>query len=563
MVRALFLLTFAFVLFVTLAPSASKKPVRAKNGMVVSADSLATAAGVEILRNGGNAIDAAVAVGFALAVTYPEAGNIGGGGFMLIRLANGDATMVDFREKAPGKASRTMYLDSTGAPVTEKSLTGPLAAGVPGTVAGLLYALENFGTRSRKEVMAHAIEAAEQGMTVDRRMAASLAESHPLFARFSSSQKIFSRGGEPLKEGDILRQQDLATTLRAVSDKGKAGFYDGHVASLIVAEMEKGGGIMSRQDLLEYEAIEREPLFGSYRGYDILSSSPPSAGGVVLLEMLNILERFDLTPKGHGSSQVIHLLAAAGQRAYADRAKYLGDPDFTRIPIQGLISKQYAASRSLMIDSLHATSSAKIDAGVVSDFGEEHETTHYCVADRYGNVVSTTVTLNSLHGCKVVVDGAGFLLNNEMDDFVVQPGVPNQFGLVGGEANGIAPGKKMLSSMTPTIVMRDDQPYLLLGARGGGRITTAVAQIIVNVIDFGMNIQEAVDAPRTHHQWLPDTVLYEPYGLVPDVMSNLRRMGYAFGPTLEFNGRAEAMMIKDGYFYGAPDPREEGVALGY
>jgi gamma-glutamyltranspeptidase/glutathione hydrolase len=544
---------------------ASRTPIRARHGMVVSAESLATAAGVEVLKRGGNAIDAAVAVGFVLAVTFPEAGNIGGGGFMLIRLANGTSTMIDFREKAPAAASRNMYLDSVGNPVAEKSLLGPLAAAVPGTVAGLLHSLNAYGTKSRSEVMAQAIELAALGFPVSRRLAASFDSVFAGFSRFESTRKVFIPDGKPYKEGSVLRQPDLARTLTAIRDIGDRGFYEGETAHRIVAEMQRGGGIISLHDLATYRAIERTPVKGSYRGYEIISSALPSAGGTVLLEMLNILEQFDLKCKGFASSQMVHLLAAAAQRSYVDRAEYLGDPDFLKIPPDELLSKGYARERARLIDTTHATMSSVLPAGIFHG-SDNHETTHYSVADQFGNVVATTVTLNSSYGGGTIVDGAGFFLNNEMDDFVAKPGMPNQFGLVGGEANAIAPGKRSLSSMTPTIVLREGKPFLVLGARGGSRITTAVAQIIINVIDFGMNIQEAVEVPRVHHQWLPDELLYEPGGLSQDVINNLTRMGYVVKDIGEpLLGRAQALMFDatSGFFYGGPDPREEGVALGF
>ena len=557
------------ILLLALSPlplrAASRIPVRARHGMVVCAESLATETGVSVLRNGGNAIDAAVAVGFTLAVTYPEAGSLGGGGFILIRLANGTSTMIDFREKAPLAATRTMYLDSTGTPIAAKSLVGPLAAGVPGTVAGLLLALERYGTKSRPEVLARAIEIAEHGLPVSRDLATSLASVTADLSLFESTRKEFLPDGTTLAEGETLRQPDLAAVLAAIRDRGASGFYEGETARRVVEEMHRSGGIIALPDLASYRAVERMPLTGSYRGYAIISSSLPSAGGTVLLEMLNILERFDLKAKGFGSSQTVHLIAAAAQRAYADRAQYLGDPDFFMAGVDALASKRYGVERARQIDTACASPSALIRAGVLSG-PDSHETTHYCVADRFGNVVATTVTLNSLYGCATVVEGAGFFLNNEMYDFAVKPGLPNQFGLVGGEANAIAPGKRSLSSMTPTIVLRDGQPFLALGARGGSRIPTAVAQIIINVIDFGMNIQEAVDAPRIHHQWLPDELLYEPRGLSQDVVAKLAHMGYVLQDIGEpLNGRAQALMIdpKGGIFFGGPDPRENGVALGF
>jgi len=583
--RLFFCLIIFFVAFLTRSEALHaswRKPVKAKNGMVVSAESLATLAGVDMLKKGGNAIDAAVAVGFALGVTFPEAGNIGGGGFMLIRLANGKSTMIDFREKAPGKASRNMYLDAAGNVIPKKSEYGALAAGVPGSVAGYLYALEKYGTLQRRHVVAPAVEIAENGFYLSERLAEGLKQNLNGFSGFASTLKAFTKNGLPYGEGELFRQPDLAKTLKAISEKGRDGFYKGDVADKIVAEMKRSarllyestdsqsrrpdgqGGIISKEDLINYQAVERQPLYGSYRGYEIITASPPSAGGVVLLQMLNMLERFDLKSKGHNSSQAIHLFAAAAQRAYADRAEFLGDPDFVRMRIASLISKKYALARGKSIDSLRAVASTSVRAGTKAEF-DQRQTTHYCVADRFGNVVAVTTTLNGLYGCKTVVDGAGFFLNNEMDDFSVKPGVPNMFGLIGNEANSIAPNKRMLSSMTPTIVLKDGKPFLTAGARGGSRITTAVANIIINVIDFGMNIQDAVESPRIHHQWLPDKILYETNGLPRDVMENLRRMGYTLEHTPVFNARAEAIMIdpKSGWFLGGPDPREEGVAIGY
>ncbi len=563
MIRCIGCAVLMLFLLVPHAVAASRTPIRAKHGMVVSAESLATEAGVEILKRGGNAIDAAVAVGFVLAVTYPEAGNIGGGGFMLVRLANGSCTMVDFREKAPAEATRTMYLDSIGNPVVEKSLLGPLAAAVPGTVAGLLHALEKYGTMPRTKVMARAIDIAANGFPVSHRQKASFDSSLVEFNQFESTRRVFTRNGSSIKEGDVLRQPDLARTLIAIRDRGSRGFYRGRIADQIVAEMKRGGGIISLRDLADYKAVERTPLTGSYRGYEVISSAPPSAGGTVLLEMLNILEQFDLRGKGFNSSQTVHLIATAAQHAYADRAEYLGDPDFVRMPLDELVSKPYATNQA--IDSTRASASINVRGGI-PDKEPGHETTHYCVADQYGNVVSTTVTVNGLYGCKTVVDGAGFFLNNEMDDFVVKPGAANQFGLVGGEPNAIAPGKRSLSSMTPTIVLHNGKPFLALGARGGSRITTAVAQIIINVIDFDMNIQEAVDAPRIHHQWLPDEILYEPRALSRDVVAGLQGMGYVVrGIHEHLLGRSQALIIdtSNGFFYSGADPREDGVAKGY
>ncbi len=568
LLRSLILACAAFTVLSGTLHGSWRKPVAAKHGMVVSAESLATLAGVDVLKRGGNAVDAAVAVGFTLAVTFPEAGNIGGGGFMLIRLADGKSTMVDFREKAPSSATRTMYLDSSGNFISKKSEYGALAAGVPGSVAGLLHALEKYGTMKRGAVMARAIEIAERGFRLSERQAEGFRSSLADFSAFIPSLNAFSNRGTPYNEGDVLRQGDLAKTLKVIRAKGRDGFYKGDIADRIIAEMQRNGGIISKEDLEIYSPIERVPLYGTYRGYDVITASPPSAGGVVLLQMLNMLERFDLKSKGHNSSRTVHLFAAAAQRAYADRSEYLGDPDFVNVPVEWLTSKNYAWVRGGGIDSTKAVASSFIRAGIPSNpekSGERHETTHYCVADRFGNVVAVTTTLNGLYGCKLVVGGAGFLLNNEMDDFAAKPGVPNMFGLIGGEANAIAPNKRMLSSMTPTIVLKDGKPFLALGGRGGSRITTAVATIILNVIDFGMNVQDAVEMPRIHHQWLPDKIFYESHSLSYDTMENLVRMGYALEHTSAHNARVQAIMFDqvNGFFLGGPDPREEGVAIGY
>ncbi len=563
MPKLIILLAFAFA-NTCILPAASRRPLSASHGMVVSAESLASAAGVEVLKNGGNAVDAAVAVGFALAVTYPEAGNIGGGGFMLIHLADGRSTMIDFREQAPSASNRNMYLDSMGNVRQGASEFGPLAAAVPGTVAGLLHALEQYGTLGRDDVMKGAIELAESGFPVDNRLASSLITHGPDVAKFSTQKTAFVTGAAPVREGEVLVQEDLARTLQKIRVDGNKGFYQGEVANLIVEEMKRAGGIISQADLAAYKPVERAPLIGSYRGYEIMTASPPSAGGTVLLQMLNMLEQFDIRLMELGSSQALHVFAAAAQRSYADRALYLGDPDFVRMPMAQLLSKQYAIERTHDIDLLRATPSSEVQAGMLEEV-KDKQTTHYCVADRFGNIVSATVTLNGYYGSKTVVGGAGFFLNNEMDDFVVKPGVPNMYGLVGAEANAIVPGKRMLSSMTPSIVFKNRKPFFVVGGRGGSRISTAVAQVIINVLDFGLNLQEAVDWPRIHHQWLPDKIFYEPNGLASDVQQTLTQMGYTLELTFDHNGRCQALMIdpRSGEFLGAPDPRENGVAIGY
>jgi gamma-glutamyltranspeptidase/glutathione hydrolase len=556
-VFALLILLFGF------SESASRRPVKALNGMVVSSDSLATQVGVEILKKGGNAVDAAVAVGFALAVTYPQAGNIGGGGFMVIRMANGETVTIDFREKAPMKASENMFLDENGNFVPEKSQVGHLSVGVPGSVAGLLLALEKYGTMSRREVLEPAIELAEKGFIVNEGLANAFKNAFEHFKKFPSTMRYFSKNGQPYSAGDRLVQKDLAKVLKLIRDKGRDGFYKGKVADLIVEEMKRGGGLITYEDLENYQPVLRKPVVGNYRGYEIISMGPPSSGGVCLIELLNILENFDLKKYGFGSSYTIHYLVEAMKRVYADRAEYLGDPDFVQIPLDKLLSKEYAKELASEIDTFFATPSSRIIRSV-SPTSEGVHTTHYSVVDRWGNVVAVTTTINSYFGSMVAVDGAGFFLNNEMDDFSAKPGAPNQFGLLGSKANSIQPGKRMLSSMTPTIVLKNGKPFLVLGSPGGSTIITSVLQVILNVVDFGMNIQEAVDSPRIHHQWYPDQIFFERRGLPRDVIENLERRGHKLVERAGYQGEVQAILIdENGVKYGAVDPRGYGLAMGY
>ena len=557
-----FVLALLF-LFFNFSDSASRRPVKGFNGMVVSSDSLATRVGVEILKKGGNAVDAAVAVGFALAVTYPQAGNIGGGGFMVIRMANGETITIDFREKAPMKASEDMFLDENGNFVPERSQIGHLSVGVPGSVAGLLLALEKYGTMSRKEVLKPAIKLAEKGFIVNEGLANAFKNAFEHFKKFPSTMKYFSKNGQPYKAGDRLVQKDLAKVLKLIRDKGRDGFYKGRVADLIVEEMKRGGGLITYEDLENYQPVLRKPVVGNYRGYEIISMGPPSSGGVCLIELLNILENFDLKKYGFGSSYTIHYLVEAMRRVYADRAEYLGDPDFVQIPLDKLLSKEYAKELASEIDTFFATPSSRIIRSV-SPISEGVHTTHYSVVDRWGNVVAVTTTINSYFGSMVAVDGAGFFLNNEMDDFSAKPGAPNQFGLLGSKANSIQPGKRMLSSMTPTIVLKNGKPFLVLGSPGGSTIITSVLQVILNVIDFGMNIQEAVDSPRIHHQWYPDRIFFERRGLPRDVIENLEKRGHKLVERDGYQGEVQAILIdENGVKYGAVDPRGYGLAMGY
>jgi gamma-glutamyltranspeptidase/glutathione hydrolase len=546
------------------AMPAAKHPVRAKHGMVVSADELASKVGVEILKKGGNAVDAAVAVGFALAVTYPGAGNIGGGGYMIIRMDDGTTTTIDYREKAPAKASRDMFLDQNGQFVPERSQEGYLASGVPGSVAGLLYALEKYGTLKRRIVLQPAIDLARKGFHINAELAHDIQADLKVLSRYPSSLKAFTKNGVPYEEGDLLAQRDLAQTLARIQRYGRDGFYKGKTASLIVAEMERGGGLISAEDLQSYQAVERPPVLGTYRGYTIISMAPSSSGGTCLIEMLNLLEPFSIASSGFASSRTVSYMAEAMKLAYADRSKYLGDPDFFPVPLSRLISKEYAVERGRFLDTTRATPSSMISPGVIP-LKEGMHTTHYSVVDKWGNAVSVTTTINGWFGNKVVVGGAGFFLNNEMDDFSAKPGTPNIYGLVGGEANSIQPGKRMLSSMTPTIVLKDDKPFLVIGSPGGSTIITTVLQVIMNVIDHKMNIAEAIDAPRVHHQWLPDTLYYEKYGLAKDVIENLERHGYYVRQRRGTQGMAEGIIVdrKDGILFGASDSRGTGAAVGY
>jgi gamma-glutamyltranspeptidase/glutathione hydrolase len=540
----------------------SQSPIPYKNGVVVSASNLASNVGVEILKKGGNAIDAAVAVGFALAVTYPSAGNIGGGGFMVIHFADGKETTIDYREKAPGSAYRDMYLDAEGNYIPELSNSGVTATGVPGSVAGLLYALEKYGTLSLAEVIEPAIKLAEEGFILDYYTARSFRYSLNTFFEYESSTSVFSKGGKPYEESDKFFQPDLAWTLKQIKEKGRDGFYKGKVAELFVGLVQKNGGYITLNDLEEYNPVEREPVKGTYRGYEITSMAPPSSGGVCLIELLNILENFEFTKEEWGSSRYIHKLVEAMKYVYADRSMHLGDPDYYDVPVSSLLSKKYAGEIFDKIEN-YATPSSEISPSEQDTFTESEETTHYSIYDKYGNAVSTTTTLNSSYGNKIVVDGAGFLMNNEMDDFSAKPGEPNIFGLTGGEANSIEPGKRMLSSMTPTIVLKEGRPYLIIGSPGGSTIITVVLQVILNCLDFGMDIKQAIDMPRIHHQWLPDRIDYEPFSLTIDVKENLLDIDHIPGNEREL-GRVEGILIDENYLiWGATDPRGYGGVAGY
>ncbi len=548
--------------------------------MVVSAEVNASAAGVEVMRGGGNAVDAAVATGFALAVTFPVAGNIGGGGFMVIRFPDGTATTIDYREMAPAGATRDMYVDdSTGAVRPDLSQRGHLASGVPGAVAGLVMAHETYGRAPLADVLAPAIRLAE-GYPLSRAEAELMNAYAGRFAAYPGTVRHFTQA-EPFEAGQTFHQPELAAVLRRIRDQGADGFYKGETADLLVAEMERGGGLITHADLEAYHAVEREPLVGDYRGHKVFSMPPPSSGGIALIQMLDAVEPFDVAGLGFNSSATVHLMGEAMRRAFADRAEYLGDPDFSDVPTDELIAESYTRRRMADFDPMWADSSAGVDGGL----SESMQTTHYSVVDADGMAVSVTTTLNGGFGSLVVVEGAGFFLNNEMDDFTSAPGEPNMFGLVQGEANAIGPGKRMLSSMTPTIV-EDPEGRLMLvvGSPGGPRIITAVYETILNVIDHGMDVQEAVAAPRVHHQWLPDVLFAEHQGLAQDVVVALSERGWTVDESSGHWSRVDAIYVAydetrsttdpsgldavqaagpGRVLWGGADPRGEDAAVGY
>ncbi|MDU8924798.1 gamma-glutamyltransferase [Pasteurellaceae bacterium LIM206] len=537
-------------------------PIYAENGMVASEQELATRVGVDILQQGGNAIDAAVAVGFALAVVLPNAGNIGGGGFMVLHDAkSGTNTTVDFRETAPAKASRDMYLDKDGNLIDGKSLYSHQAVGIPGTVAGLTYALAKWGSLPLETVMAPAIKLAEQGYPVSKTLADMLMVEKDNLAKWKSSTDIFFKQGKPLAAGELLVQKDLAQSLKAIAAQGAKAFYEGDISAKIVAEMQKHGGLISREDLKNYRAVERQPIVGDYRDYQVITMPPPSSGGVHLVQMLNMLENYPVADFGVNSAKEIHYLAETMKLAYADRSEYLGDPDFVKIPVKGLTSKDYARSLIKGIDENKARPAVDIKPGKPQPY-ESDQTTHFSVMDKQGNAVAVTYTLNFNFGSGIVAEGTGILLNDEMDDFSAKPGVPNGFGLIGGEANAIAPNKRPLSSMTPTIVLQHNKPWLVTGSPGGARIITTVLQSIVNTIDHKMNPAEAIVTPRVHHQWLPDELRIEE-GISPDTIALLQAKGHKVAEKAAM-GRIQIIQAGDKGFYGYSDPRNpDGKTLGY
>ena len=563
--------------------AASREPVRARHGIVASTNEVASKVGVDIMKRGGNAVDAAIAVAFALAVTHPAAGNLGGGGFMMIRLKNGRTTAIDYREMAPAAANRNVYLDKDGNVI--KGEGGPIegyrAAGVPGTVRGMELALKKFG--SGKLTWSQLIEPARRlaanGFTVTRSLARSLRgrreitrgdevveEDREYLAKYPETKRIYLNNGNVYKEGDLFRQPDLAATFARLQQGGPNEFYQGQTARMIVDDMKHHNGLITIEDMRGYVAKERVPLRGTYRGYEIISMPPPSSGGSVLIEMLNILEGYDLKKMDWASSDRYHLMTEAMRRAFADRAEYMGDTDFVKVPIAGLVDKKYAAQLRGTINPERASSSEQVKAGKPVGY-ESEETTHFTVVDAQGNAVANTYTLNNSYGSAVVAKGTGIIMNDEMDDFAAKPGTPNLYGLIQGERNAVAPRKRPLSAMTPTFVLRKDGSlWFTVGSPGGPTIINTVLDVITNVIDYNMNIQQAIDAPRIHHQWLPDELVYEPYGLSGDTQRVLTSRGHKLVKKPRYLGDCEGIMIeeKTGIRLGATDPRRsDGLAVGY
>ena len=574
--RRFLILSSLCAVFAATVVAAPLRPTHAPHAIVTSVHELASQAGVEMLRSGGNAVDAAVATGFALAVVHPQAGNLGGGGFLLLRSANGKTHFIDFREKAPAAATENMYLDAQGNVIPDSSkdssVVGYRSVGVPGTVAGLVYAEKQYGKLSLGKVIAPAIKLARDGFPLAYEDTQALKEDEYL-AQFPESKRIFQRDGNYYRPGELLKQPELARTLERIA-KNPDDFYHGALARELAAAIQQGGGLVTAADLAAYEVKEREPIRGSYRGFDIISAPPPSSGGVALVEILNILEGFDLAKLGNRSAAAIHLEAEAFRRAFYDRAEFMGDPDFAKVPVAQLIDKKYAAAWRDSIDLNHASVSKDLKRPSFSELErvaqsrptairEPENTTHYSVVDAEGNAVAVTTTLNDSFGSRVTAAGLGFLLNDEMDDFTVKQGVPNSYGLIQGPANAIGPGKRPLSAMTPTIVLKDGKLFLVLGSPGGPTIITTVANILIGVVDFSLDIQEAVNAPRFHHQWLPDEILVEDR-LSPDTMNLLHSKGHKLN-VRHFWGDGECIMVdpKTGERLGASDGRNNGKAVGY
>ena len=542
---------------------ATAQPVWAKHGMVASQETLASRTGVEILKQGGNAVDAAVAVAFSLAVTLPRAGNIGGGGFMLVHIAKENKTIaIDYREMAPSKAKKNIFLDENGDAVEKLSREHGLAVGVPGTVMGMSLALEKYGTMTLAQVTAPAIKMAQEGISITPDLAQSLAGLKRRMAQWPTTAAIFYKAdGSDYQVDDILKQPELAHSLSLIAEKGTKGFYEGETATKLINAVKDAGGIMTLDDLKNYKVVEREPVRGEYRGYQVVSMPPPSSGGVHIIEMLNVLQQFPIDKLGHNTAQTIHLMAETMKYAYSDRSEYLGDPDFYKVPVKALTSKDYAQKIASQIAMNKATPSAEIKPGKLAAY-ESDQTTHFSVVDKWGNAVSNTYTLNFSYGSGLVAKGTGILLNNEMDDFSAKPGVPNGYGLVGGDANAVEGNKRPLSSMSPTIVMKDGKPFLVTGSPGGSRIITTTLQIIMNVIDHGLNIAEASNAARVHHQWQPDELRVES-SFNRDTISLLEAKGHKV-KVQSAMGSTQSIMVTEQGIFGASDPRHSGSeAIGY
>ena len=561
-------LTFSLVPVSIPVSAEWREPVRGKHAMVASQHELASKIGVEVMKKGGNAVDAAVAVGLALAVVYPEAGNLGGGGFMLIRDKNGVAHAIDYREMAPRATNRDIYVDKSGNLIKGEgsSIVGYRASGVPGTIAGFEMAFNKYGSGKLKwaDLVRPARLLAQDGYVLSYRLTELFKSYKETLAKYGDSKRIFLNGGKFYEEGDVFRQPDLARTLTRIEQKGSSDFYTGETAKMIADDMKTHGGLITLDDLKNYKAKERTPLHGTYRGNEIITMPPPSSGGIVMLEILNMLEGYDLHKMQYNSAAKYHVMAETMRRAFADRAEFMGDPDFATVPVAKLTDKSYAEQRRGSIDLTKASNSHDIGHGDIPG-AESMDTTHFTVIDSAGSVVTNTYTINDLYGSRVTAMGTGILMNDQMDDFAARPGKPNMFGLIQGEKNSVQPGKRPLSSMTPTIVLRKDGSFwFALGARGGPRIISAVTQSVINVIDFGMDIQAAIDAPRIHHQWLPDELLYEPFGFSPDTLNILAGYGHKFADKPGNVASATGVMVDaKGIRLGAIDSRSDGEAVGY
>ncbi len=549
--------------------AAWREPVRGKNAMVASQHELASKIGAEVMKKGGNAVDAAIAVALALAVVYPEAGNLGGGGFMLIRLKDGTTTAIDYREMAPLKATRDMYIDEKGELIRGEgsSTIGYRASGVPGTPAGMEYAFKKYGSGKVKwaDLVEPSRKLAQDGYILSHRLANLFKNYEGTLSQYEESKRIFLNNGKFFEEGDLFKQPDLAQTLARIQKDGAKGFYEGKTAQMIADDMKANNGLITLEDLKNYQVKERVPVKGTYRGHEVISMPPPSSGGIVLIQVLNMLENHDIRKMGWASAEKYHLLTEAMRRAYADRAEFMADPDFADVPAKPLMEKSYANARNKTINLEKASTSQEIRHGEPTG-KESMDTTHFSVVDADGNVVANTYTINDLYGSRVTIKGTGVLMNDEMDDFTAQPGKPNLFGLIQAERNKVEPRKRPLSSMTPTIVLRKDgSPWFAIGARGGPRIISAVLQATINMIDHDMNIQAALDAPRIHHQWFPDHIFHEPFGLVPDTRNILEKMGHKFNPSPGNLASATGIAIEAGtnVKLGAIDSRSDGEAIGY